>query len=72
MQHLARRSTGRDSGEPTSASTRRPTYSGYCACFPSFDALYTSHGLPADEVATTLTAMAERTLCRDVEPVTEA
>jgi hypothetical protein len=40
--------------------------------FASFDSLYTGRGMTGDEVATTLTAMAERTLCRDVEPVTEA
>jgi AcrR family transcriptional regulator len=38
------------------------------ASFASFDSLYTGRGMSGDEVATTLTAMAERTLCRDVEP----
>jgi hypothetical protein len=42
------------------------------ASFASFDALYTGRGLTADQVASTLTAMAERTLCRDVEPATDA
>ena len=42
------------------------------ASFASFDSLYTGRGLTADQVATTLTAMAERTLCRDVEPATDA
>ena len=34
------------------------------ASFPSFDALFTGRGLPADEVARVLAATAERTLCR--------
>jgi AcrR family transcriptional regulator len=35
-------------------------------CFGSFDALYTGRGMTVDEVARTLAATAERTLCRDV------
>jgi AcrR family transcriptional regulator len=42
------------------------------ASFASFDALYTGRGMTGDQVARTLTAMAERTLCRDVEPAAEA
>jgi AcrR family transcriptional regulator len=42
------------------------------AGFASFDALYTGRGMTGDQVARTLTAMAERTLCRDAEPAADA
>ena len=71
MEYLARRLDERASSGSTSPLRRQPTCCG-CSPFASFDSLYTGHGMTGDEVATTLTAIAERTLCRDVEPVTEA
>jgi AcrR family transcriptional regulator len=64
MQHLARRLAEQDLLRPDVTVEEAADVLWVLASFASFEALSTGRGLPADEVARILVAMAERTLCR--------
>ncbi|MDD7920274.1 TetR/AcrR family transcriptional regulator [Actinomycetospora callitridis] len=64
MLHLATRLGEQDVLRPDVTVDEAAETLWVLASFESFDALYTGRGLPADEVARVLIAMAERTLCR--------
>jgi hypothetical protein len=64
MQHLARRLAEQDLLRPDVTVEEAADVLWVLASFASFEALSTGRGLPADEVARMLVAMAERTLCR--------
>jgi len=64
MQHLARRLDEQGQLRHDVSVDEAADVLWLLASFPSFDALYTGRGLPADEVARVLAATAERTLCR--------
>ena len=64
MLHLATRLGEQDVLRPDVTVDEAAETLWVLASFESFDALYTGRGLPADEVARILIAMAERTLCR--------
>lgn len=64
MAHLARRLAEQDLLRPGVTVDEATHVLWLLTSFDSFDQLYTGRGLPVDEVARVLVAMAERTLCR--------
>ena len=64
MRHLAGRLAEQDVLRPGVTAEQAAEVLWVLASFATFDALYTERGLPVQQVADVLIAMAERTLCR--------